>query len=140
MAKQRMAQDEPAATSCVGAAQPHSRDASTSHHVDTSDGAQLLQEQLRDLQAYKGAYGSSEAKCESFTPRILEMEVGSAALQAKHNQLVQLTRQARIAFFAGHMDVIGKGSADGNDSEPVSWRAAYRSLVAVVQPFCLYED
>jgi hypothetical protein len=143
MAKQRMLKEEPAAaaTTCVDAVQPlppRCPDAAPAH-AEGSDDAQLLQEQLRDLQAYKGAYESSEAKCQSFRERIVEMEIGIAAQQAKHSHLVQLARGARTTFFVA-MEALAKGSSDGSDGEQVSWRAVACSLMAVVKPICLYED
>jgi hypothetical protein len=154
MAKQRMAKEESAAattaaaatTTCVGTATTrvgtalaqHCTDAATAHAEAPGD-TQLLQEQLRDLQAYKGAYESSEAKCESFRERIVEMEMGIGAQKAKHAHLVQLAREARITFFAA-MEALAKGSSDGSDTEQVSWRAVACSLMAVVKPICLYED
>ena len=147
MAKQRMMKEEPAAaaaaaaatTTCVGTAlAQHCTEAATAH-AEAPDEIQLLQEQLRDLQAYKSAYESSEAKCESFRERIVEMEIGIGAQKAKHAHLVQLAREARTTFFAA-MEALAKGSSDGSDAEHVSWRAVACSLMAVVKPICLYED
>jgi hypothetical protein len=119
-------------------AEPHCPEAPTSHAGASCD-AQMVQEQLRDLQAYKGAYESSEAKCQSFRERIVEMEVGITAQQAKHAHLAGLAREARTVFFAA-MQALAQGSPNGSVGEQVSWRAVVCSLMAVVKPICLYED